>query len=580
MKKHGLSSAAVLVVLAGSTRALGAFPAVFELSSLDGTNGFVINGVDQFDASGRSVSSAGDVNGDGIGDIIIGAPGTDIGSGESYVVFGGAGVGAGAIFELSSLNGTNGFSLNGIDINDLSGGSVSAAGDVNGDGIDDIIIGAIGGNPNGSRSGESYVVFGGAGVGTGGAIDLSSLNGTNGFVMSGVDASDYSGFSVSAAGDVNDDGIDDIIIGAYRADPNGAFSGESHLVFGSASVGAGGVIELSSLNGANGFVLNGVDAFDQSGWSVSAAGDVNGDGVDDLIIGARYADPNGDRSGESYVVFGGAGVGASGAIELSSLNGTNGFVLNGVDAGDFSGASVSAAGDINGDGVDDIIIGARNADPNGFNSGESYVIFGGPGVGAGGAFELSSLSGTNGFVINGADAVDTSGTSVSAAGDVNGDGVDDLIIGARYADPNGSASGESYVVFGGASVGAGGAIELSSLNGTNGFVLNGVDDVDSSGFSVSAAGDLNGDGVDDVIIGAPLADPNGLYSGQSYVVFGRPLDPVDLNGDCVVNAFDLAILLGSWAPCPAAPSACAADLDGDGLVGKSDLALLLGSWGS
>ncbi len=137
------------------------------------------------------------------------------------------------------------------------------------------------------------------------------------------------------------------------------------MVFGAAGVGSGGVIELSSLNGANGFVLNGIDARDSSGGSVSSAGDVNGDGIDDLIIGARYADPNGNSlAGESYEILGAAGVGAGGVIELSSLNGTDGFVLNGIDAYGYSGLSVSSAGDVNGDGVDDLIIGSNAADPN------------------------------------------------------------------------------------------------------------------------------------------------------------------------------------------------------------------------
>ncbi len=111
--------------------------------------------------------------------------------------------------------------------------------------------------------------------------------------------------------------------------------------------------------------------------SVSGAGDVNGDGVDDLIIGASRAGPNGDSdAGQSYVVFGGAGVGSSGVLELSALDGSNGFALNGINADDWSGFSVSGAGDVNGDGVDDIIIGALAADPNGDRPGQSYVVFG------------------------------------------------------------------------------------------------------------------------------------------------------------------------------------------------------------
>ena len=190
--------------------------------------------------------------------------------------------------------------------------------------------------------------------------------------------------------------------------------------------------------------------------------------------------------------------------------------------------------------------------------------------------ELSSLDGTDGFVLNGVDADDGSG-SVSGAGDINGDGVDDLIIGALGGDPNGTNNaGESYVVFGGTGVGASGTIDLSSLDGTNGFVINGVDADDLSGISVSSAGDVNGDGVDDVIIGAIEADPNGTTNaGESYVVFGRraATNPADLDGDACVNVADIAILLHAW-------STPIADLDADGTTDGTDLAILLAAWGA
>ena len=428
-----------------------------------------------------------------------------------------------ASFDLAELNGRNGFVINGIDAFDLSGLSVSTAGDLNGDGIDDLIVGAFGADPNGNTdAGESYVVFGQSEVFSA-SLDLSTLDGSNGFVINGIDAGDNSGFRVSTAGDLNGDGIDDLIVGAVRADPNGNIdAGESYVVFGSSHVGSEGSLDLAKLNGRNGFVINGIDAGDYSGVSVSTVGDINGDGIDDLIVGAVQADPNGNiDAGESYVVFGGSNVGAGGNLNLSALDGSNGFVLNGIDEGDYSGL-LSVAGDINGDGIDDLIIGAFRADPNGnTDAGESYVVFG-QSEAFSASLDLSALDGSNGFALNGIDAGDESGGGVSAAGDINGDGIDDLIIGAFRADPNGNTdAGESYVVFGSSHVGSGGSLDLSSLDGSNGFVLNGIDAYDFSGISVSAAGDINGDGIDDLIVGAVQADPNGnTDAGESYVVFG------------------------------------------------------------
>ena len=251
-------------------------------------------------------------------------------------------------------------------------------------------------------------------------------------------------------------------------------------------------INLSSLDGSNGFIINGIAGSGRSGRSVSSAGDVNGDGIDDLIIGALEANPNGVNSaGESYVVFGQdtsvSGSSFSASLDLSSLDGSNGFVINGIDSGDFSGRSVSSAGDVNGDGIADIIIGASTADPNGnLSAGESYVVFGrnttDGGVSFAASFDLSSLDGSNGFVINGIDVNDRSGWSVSSAGDVNGDGIDDIIIGASTSATGNSNAGESYVIFGqdtsvsGSSFSAN--FDLSSLDGGDGFIINGIDAFD------------------------------------------------------------------------------------------------------
>ena len=411
----------------------------------------------------------------------------------------------------------SGFVINGVDASDESGTSVSSGGDVNGDGYDDVIIGAARGDPNGvTDAGESYVVFGKA-DGYTASLDLSSLDGSNGFVINGVDPDDLSGISVSSAGDVNKDDYDDLIIGAWFANQDGEiYAGESYVVFGKAGGYTAG-LDLSSLDGSNGFVINGIDAGDLSGYSVSSAGDINNDGYDDVIIGAMTANPGGrNMAGESYVVFGKAG-GYTASLDLSDLDGSNGFVINGVNAEDTSGRSVSSAGDINNDGYDDVIIGATQADQAGNdNAGESYVVFG-KADGYTASLDLSSLDGSNGFVINGIETGDISGFSVSSAGDVNNDTYDDLIIGARDADANGNSNaGESYVVFGKAN-GYTASLNLSSLDGSNGFVINGIDADDGSGYSVSSAGDLNNDSFDDIIVGAPEA--NGK-AGESYVIFG------------------------------------------------------------
>ncbi|MEE4329602.1 MAG: integrin alpha, partial [Wenzhouxiangella sp.] len=292
-------------------------------------------------------------------------------------------------------------------------------------------------------------------------------------------------------------------------------------------------LNLSELDGSNGFVLNGGAVYDRSGISVSGAGDLNGDGIDDVIVGASRADPNGINSGAAYVIFGSTG-GLPSPLVPGDLDGTNGFVLNGEVGNDEAGGSVSAAGDINGDGIDDLIIGAAGADPNGNSSGRSYVVFGSK-TGFPASLDLSTLNGANGFALNGEAAEDNSGDAVSAAGDVNGDGIDDLIVGADDASPNGDDSGRSYVVFG-SDKGFQSTFDLSSLDGSNGFAMNGAATYDNAGRSVSSAGDFNGDGIDDVIIGASGEDAEEYSSGRAYVVFGSnqpfptPIDLISLDG--------------------------------------------------
>lgn len=441
------------------------------------------------------------------------------------------------VINLAELDGDNGFYINGIGLDDFSGRDVRGAGDVNGDGHDDIIIAApsladpqqlLRGDTKGETDpGESYVVFGSSrGFPT--SFNLASLNGRNGFILRGIDPLDFSGDSVGGAGDVNGDGIGDIIIGSSFADANGQTdAGESYVVFGSQNAFPK-VFSLADLDGSNGFVLNGVNSQNLSGASVSGAGDVNNDGIDDIIIGAYFADPRRLKdAGESYVVFGSRN-GFPAAIDLASLNGSNGFAISGATAGSLSGAIVSGAGDMNGDGFDDVIIGAPFANPNDQNSaGAAYVVFG-SGAGFSPKINLANLNGNNGFVLNGSALGDALGRAVRGAGDFNGDGFDDVIVGADLADPNAlNGAGKAFLVFGSGD-GFAPALNSSDLDGNNGFVINGIDAFDYAGVSVSGAGDLNGDGFDDIIVGAGGVDlGSNLDAGESYVIFGsdRVFDP-------------------------------------------------------
>jgi len=514
-----------LAGLTDRTANMAQFPKLIRLAQLNGDNGFKIKGPLASLASTYSVSGIGDINGDGFGDVIVGSRsadpnGTD--SGSSYVIFGKAG-GFAATVNLSSLHGATGFRLDGEIQSDLSGFSVSGAGDFNGDGFADFLVGA----PNATSSnplavgGSTYLVFGKAG-GFGASIQLADLDGNDGKIFVAETDDENAGWSVAAAGDVNGDGLDDIIIGA----PHGVSgpAGSAYVVLGSDS-GPDSPFVLSDLNGSNGFRIIGTAAADRTGYSVSAAGDINGDGFDDIVIGSQI--PNSASiNGRTYVIFGAAG-GFDPSINLSTLAAADGFRIIGGDDSDFSAHSVAGAGDVNGDGFEDIVIGAHGSDLGGRGAGASYVFFGKAG-GFGKTINLSTLDGTNGFRILGAENYDQSGYSVAAAGDVNGDGFDDVIVGSPSA-PNGLGTGAAFVVFGKAG-GFAKNLNLANLNGNNGFKIDGVTSGDGIGSAVKSAGDVNGDGFSDLILGADLNDgESGTHA--AYVVFGRaPSAAVDRTG--------------------------------------------------
>jgi hypothetical protein len=519
---------------AADTATLDIAGGVIGLAVLNGVNGLQFQGGYTNDGVGTALASAGDIDGDGFADFVVGVPDEEsglYGAGDTYVIFGQssfAGVSDGQSF-------VNSYSVNfaGEQAEASSGFAVGGGGDVNGDGWDDFITAAPFFDVSATdMQGAVYVVFGKASPANAG---LSSLNGTTGFQINGEAALDQLGRdAVAIAGDVNGDGYDDLLFGAWLGDPGArADAGQAYVVFGKSSFTS--TLDLTTLNGTTGFQINGEAAGDTAGKSVSGAGDVNGDGFDDVFIAAYSGEPNGvSNSGAAYVIFGKSAAFTSN-LELSSLNGTTGFEIRGEAVNDYAGESVRSAGDLNGDGFSDLIIGTSYADPHGGRSGAAWVVFGKSSFGS--TLDLSTLNGTTGFQISGEALNDFAGSAVSGAGDLNGDGYDDLLIGATGTDVGGSGSGAAYVVFGKAS-GFSSVLELSALSGADGFQINGELSTDALGWAVSAAGDVNGDGFDDILLGAPRNDDfNGDNSGAAYLLFGTDFGgDVDFLGTSGANA--------------------------------------------
>ncbi|KAJ1411206.1 hypothetical protein B484DRAFT_402693, partial [Ochromonadaceae sp. CCMP2298] len=505
------------------TAALTSLSSVVDLAE-ELTTGYIIQGADEGGLLGTSVSAAGDVNGDGFADFVVGAPNWNGDkTGLAYVIFGFGNSSARLNLDLLGfVSGSKGFIIQGAAAGDYLGVSVSGAGDVNGDGYADVIVGAILASPNGrSQSGAAYVIFGKAsGFAT---VDLATFvsSDSTGFIIQGALAGDFLGYSVRAAGDVNKDGYADA-------------SGFATL----------DLLDFVSGN-STGFIIQGASSNDGIGDSFSAAGDVNGDGIVDFVVGAysTKGDTGDFVGGVVYVILGQAS--GLGTVDLATFHSsdTTGFIIQGAAAGDDLGRSVSGAGDVNGDGFADIIVGAQYASL----SGAAYVIF----CKASGLGTVNLLgfvsSDTTGFIIQGAAAGDLLGSTVSGAGDVNGDGYADVIVGAQNADPSGRIdAGAAYVIYGkkcGLQT-----MDVSVVTADSGFIIFGAVAGEILGASVSGAGDVNGDGIDDVIVGAiganhtrcdtitPGQDAEQFragcqFSGAAYVLFG-----IEASATAVVGA--------------------------------------------
>ncbi len=435
---------------------------------------------------GRAVS---DLNADGRSDLVIGAKGHDSVSpnaGRVYVFPGGPDL---------TRDTRPSLTLDGEAENDFFGQSVSSRGDLNGDGVCDLAVGAPFST---QQTGRAYVFLGGASAST---RPSSTLSGA-------APGADF-GRSVAIVGDVNGDGFDDLLVGASSALAGGAPSGRAYLYLGGEPFDT--TADLTLDGGATG---------DQFGRVVAAAGDVNGDGFADFLVGAPRADAMGAAdSGAVYLYLGG-----------TTPDGTADLVVRGTTMDDVLGASLSPGGDIQGDGYADFLVGSPQRMQS---AGSVYVFAGSPTVSA---TPQRTLTGTVG-----AGPGESLGRAVAGAGDVNGDGFDDVLVGSPFFTVNGElAAGRVFLHLGGPS----GLVETPAAT-FSGSISN-----DNLGDAVAGAGDVDGDGLDDFLLGAPQAPFMGrggpgtafLYLGSRATIGAARWSYVGRY--VMVNSDDLASALG------------------------------------
>jgi len=429
-------------------------------------------GMGAYDRTGGSVSLAGDVDGDGKADVFVGASrydGDGLSRGAGYLLSGDVSGEVGADTSTAIIVGEND--------HDRAGASVAIVNDVNGDGYDDLVIGAFAEDSGGSQAGAAYLVLGPA-AGTIGLADADAK-------LIGEVGEDYAGLVVAAAGDANGDGFGDFYVTAPGYDGGFSDVGATYLMHGP-------VAEDTDLSFANVRYV-GVGNGEESGASVANAGDFNGDGYDDALIGAPNAQEGGAYVGAVYLVTNDNVFEGSMDLDAAEVR------WHGINGGDQVGYAVSTAGDQNGDGYSDVLIGAPGSDLGGSGSGAAFIVYGGTELLCADGELCASIS------LEYADASligergdDFAGGAVSGGGDIDDDGVPDVVIGARTEDSTDSDAGAASVMLGP-------IVGVTELSSSMAKAL-GLGAGDWAGAAVAIGGDMNGDGHDDVLIGAPQLD--------------------------------------------------------------------------
>ncbi|MCB9793919.1 MAG: FG-GAP repeat protein [Alphaproteobacteria bacterium] len=351
--------------------------------------------------------------------------------------------------------------------------------------------------------------------------------------FTGTAAGDYAGYRLAGLGDINSDGLDDLLIGAYRAGTsNGTQAGKVYVVHG----GVTGSLSLSAADA----ILEGSDGSDNAGYGLSAAGDVNGDGVPDLLVGAPGNDEAGRSSGAAYLVLGPV----SGSMDLIDAD----AMITGATTYDAAGRGVSGGMDVDGDGYADFLVGADGDDRGGSAAGAVVLFLGDDPPPSGDLADGDAA-------FHGAAANDTIGEVFVSDGDLDGDGRGDLAIGAFEDDSNATDAGAVFIF-----------VDLGSFSGdvstadADATLLGEAED-DNVGASVAISGDTNGDGYDDLILGAPGEGSGGNNAGAAFLFLGP------ISSDADASDADL-ILVGSTGGYGGRAVGYAGDLDADG---KDDL---------